>query len=330
MLTQHNDSQRTGATLTEYRLNPRSLRSGQFERLFDWEIDGQIYAQPLYVAGVPYGGRTIDMVIVATMANSVYAFEAPRADSDKAPSSEPLWHIDKKILGEPLAYNFFLMDWGLLGHNVAPLIGITSTPVVDRELGLLYVTAKSGSGGFLGFWKKAVNRLFAINIVTHDVEGITEVDGEVTAADGSKWRFDARHHMQRAGLLEVVERTGSADAARRLYLAFGSHQDTNPYHGWIFSYDATTLHPLGTYCVTCGHANASEMGGVWQAGGGPAADAAGNIYVITGNGSFDAGGVDRGSSFVKLDKDLHPLGSFTPANHRTGTNPPPPGDNQPG
>jgi hypothetical protein len=78
VLTQHNDSQRTGATLSEHRLTPQALRSGRFERLFDWEVDGQIYAQPLYVAGVPYGGRMIDMVIVATMANSVYAFWASR------------------------------------------------------------------------------------------------------------------------------------------------------------------------------------------------------------------------------------------------------------
>lgn len=316
VLTQHNDSQRTGATLTEHRLTPAALRSGNFERLFDWAVDGQIYGQPLYVAAVPYGGRTIDMVIVTTMANSVYAFEAPRPDSDDAPSAEPLWHVGPKVLGEPLAYNFFPMEWGLLGHNIAPLIGITSTPVVDRELGLLYVTAKSGSGGFLGFFKKAVTRLFAINIVTHEIEGVVDVDGEVTGADGGKWKFDARHHMQRAGLLEVVERNGPNDVKRRLYLAFGSHQDTKPYHGWIFSYDATTLQPLGVYCATCGHASGSEMGGIWQAGGGPAADAAGNIYVITGNGSFDASGGDRGSSFVKLDKDLRTIGSFTPANHR--------------
>ena len=306
VLTQHQDPQRTGANLHETRLSPVALRSGNFHRLFDWEVEGQIYAQPLYLADVPYGGRTIDLVIVATMANSVYAFEAPRPDSDIPPSTTPLWHVDKSVLGQPLSYNYFPMEWGLLGHNIAPLIGITATPVVDRRRGLLYVTAKSGSGGFFGFFKHAVNRLFAINLTTHEVEGSIDIAGEVTGADGNRWGFDSKYHLGRAALLEAND---------RIYLAFGSHQDTNPYHGWIFAYDADDLHRVAVYCATCGHKQTSLMGGIWQAGGGPVADAAGNVYVMTGNGSFEANGVDRGTSFLALDKDLRPLGSWTPATY---------------
>jgi hypothetical protein len=234
-LTQHNDAQRTGANLNEKDLTPKTVREGKFERLFDWEVDGQIYAQPLYVSDVPYQDgaqlRHINLVIVATTNNSVYAFEAPQENEDTPRSEKPLWQVDSSQLGRALPYDFFLIDWGVLGHNMKPKIGITATPVIDRQRGLVYVTVKSGFGGILSYLKPPNYRLFAIDLLSGKVVagvriGVPTTD---TRTDQPVIQFDAKHHLQRPALLED---------SGRIYLAFGSHQDTPPYHGWVFAYDA--------------------------------------------------------------------------------------------
>jgi hypothetical protein len=313
VLTQHGDAARTGANLFETRLKPDNVASGNFQRLFHWDVDGQIYGQPLYLSHVALAGRTINMVIVTTMNNSVYAFEAPAAQSDQQPSRDALWHVAKDKLGSPLPFNYFPIAWGILGYNIKPQIGIVSTPVVDRELGVVYVTAKSSSGGwFFGIGRHIHYKLFAIDLLSGKVKQSAEIMAQFKGADGVSTRFDPSRQMQRPGLLETHG---------QIYLAFASHQDTKPYHGWVMAYDATTLKQSAIYCTTCGHAQADECdasceGGIWQAGGGPVADRAGNVYVMTGNGSFDKGVYDLSTSFIKLDGGLHPLGSWTPPNYQ--------------
>jgi outer membrane protein assembly factor BamB len=313
VLTQHNDPQRSAANLNESILTPAAVKSGRFGLLFDWQVDGQIYAQPLYVSQVAYQGRTIDMVVVATMNNSVYAFEAPASNSAERPSPTPLWHVDKSRLGEPLPYNFMNMTLGvlgrigLIGHNISPLIGITSTPVIDRKRGRIYVVAKSGDQQHHYF-----NRLFALNLLDGRVEKQITIAGQVLDSVGAKIVFNSKMQLQRPGLLEAND---------RIYLGFGSHEDTKPYHGWVLAYDADSLAKVATYCTTCSRKTlhgrpASIEGGVWQAGGGLASDPDGNIIIITGNGTFDPATTDRGDSFIELDKNLAVLGSFTPSNYR--------------
>jgi hypothetical protein len=97
-------------------------------------------------------------------------------------------------------------------------------------------------------------------------------------------------HMQRPGLLLLNG---------LLYIAFGSHGDFDPYHGWVFAYDAATLKQRGAFCATPGGAKA----GIWQAGEGPVGDAAGNVYFGTGNGDSNpaaVGGPNLGESFIRL------------------------------
>jgi hypothetical protein len=325
--TQHNDAARSGAYLHETVLSPDSVNpkgggKGKFERLFDWEVDGQVYTQPLYVSQVPHPQKgLINIVVVATTNNSVYAFEAPAAGSDVQPNEGvPLWQVGSDQLGAPLPYDFFLIDWGVLGHNMKPQIGITATPVIDRQRGLVYLTVKTGTSGFLGIGSTAKYRLFALDLLGGQIVASVEVSATHDGPDGQT-RFDAKHHLQRPGLLEAND---------RIYLAFGSHQDTLPYHGWVLAYDADTLEALAAYCTTCDHPGSGDdcspscEGGIWQAGAGPASDQQGNIYVMTGNGSYnrDKGATDRGLSFIKLDKDLNVLGSWTPAEYeclnRTG------------
>src|SRR5258706_238948 len=109
---------RTGANWDEKELTPARVAGGRFHRLFDWQVDGQLYAQPLSLSQVPFQDDTKkNVVIAATANNSVYAFEAPKAGSDQLPAKSLLWHVDSGQLGRALPYDFFLIDWGILGHN---------------------------------------------------------------------------------------------------------------------------------------------------------------------------------------------------------------------
>ncbi len=81
-------------------------------------------------------------------------------------------------------------------------------------------------------------------------------------------------------------------------MAFASHEDYDPYHGWILAYNAATLQQTAVFNDT---PDGGE-GGIWQAGGGLTADASGNIYLMTGNGTTTApsGGSDYGEAFLKM------------------------------
>jgi hypothetical protein len=309
VLAQHGNSQRTGSYLSETILTPDRVQSGSFGRLFQWEVDGQIYGQPLYVSHIQVGGRMINMLFVTTMNNSIYAFEAPGSGSDTQPSAYPIWHVGNDVLGKPLPSRYFHMKDGIFGHNIEPLIGIVASPVIDRIHNRIFVTVKYGKRPPFAFHSEAHYGLFAFNLVTGDKINNVEIKkGQYKASNGSVGTFDPKFQLQRASLLEAND---------RVYLAFGSHQDTPPYHGWLMAYDAMTLQPISSYCVTCGHSSLplSNSGGIWQAGGGAASDSEGNIYVMTGNGSFDSSIGDLGTSFIKFDKDLKVLGSWTPPNH---------------
>jgi len=312
-LTQHQDESRSGANLHEKELQPSSVAGGGFHRLFDWPVDGQMYAQPLYLSQVPFkDGSKKNVVIAATANNSVYAFEAPQAGSDTPPARSQLWQVDSSQLGRALDYDFFLIDWGVLGHNIKPKIGITSTPVIDRERGLVYVSVKTGLPKPWSWVFEPRHRLFAIDLLTGDIVGYTTIAASDPGQGGAETTFDSMRQLQRASLLE------SGD---RIYLAYASHQDTPPFHGWVLAYEAQTLKQAAAYCTTCDFAGPNDCvgescgGGIWQAGTGPVADKDGNIYVMTGNGSFDPDKTDLGTSFIKLDRDLKVRGSWTPANY---------------
>jgi outer membrane protein assembly factor BamB len=132
VLTNRNDNARTGAALSETVLTPALLRSGRFGKLFTREVDGQVYAQPLFVEGLLIGGRKHNAVFVATAQNSVYAFDA----DDDQPQSGPLWKSGP--LGLPVPRSDVVGD-----TLIDPAIGIISTPVIDRASETIFVVAKS-------------------------------------------------------------------------------------------------------------------------------------------------------------------------------------------
>ena len=288
VLTQHNDPARTGANLVETILSPSSVRNGHFGKIFSLPVEGQIYAQPLVVANVDIPGKGVrNVVYVATMRNKIYAFDADNQDTT------PLW---KASLGTPMLYNQIPLDVpGLIDqYNIRPFIGVTSTPVVDPDRKRLYAVAKIAEDG-----QPIVNRLHAIDIATGAIEQKTDI---IIPKQGQEPSEVAREHLQRPALLL---------SKGKVYVAFGSHQDAAPLHyqGWLLVFDADTLELKQTFCVTPG----GLQGGIWQSGNGPAADNDGNVYIMTGNGSFNPGQRQFSDSFVKLSPDLSSVDWFTPA-----------------
>ena len=191
-------------------------------------------------------------------------------------------------------------------YNIRPYIGITSTPVIDRAKRLMFVVAKIAEPQCPGVDEATaacpvVNRIHAISIVTGEV--VRKADIQLPMQNPNVPARDvARRHLQRAALLL---------ANGRVYAAFGAHQDAPPFQGWLMSFDEDTLVPRDpVFCTTPG----GEMGGIWQAGNGPAVDEAGNLYLMTGNGTFDPEAKQFGGTLLKLSPSLTPEGWFAPAN----------------
>ncbi|MFY9908302.1 MAG: IPT/TIG domain-containing protein, partial [Candidatus Sulfotelmatobacter sp.] len=308
VLTQHNDNARTGQNLSETVLNTSNVNQGGFGKLFWRTVDGFIYAQPLYVPGLTIQGATHNVVYVATQHNSVYAFDA---DNPNAPA--PLWQVN---LGTPVPSEDICILTGDTNpsdcpyYDISPEIGITSTPVIDPVAGLIYVVSRTKNTSNSTYH----DYLHALDLTTGNeqlggpVEITAQVSGTGTGSDGGVLTFNPAYQHQRPSLLLV---NGS------LYLAFGSVGDIGTWNGWVMTYNASTLQQEAVFSVD---PDGSD-GGVWSAGQGPVADAAGNVYIMTGNGDFNAnvsGGRNYGDSFVKFSgSSLSVADYFTPYNQGT-------------
>jgi uncharacterized protein (TIGR03437 family) len=298
--TYRNNLARSGENLEETILTPKNVAPVQFGKLFSHPVDGQVYAQPLYLSSVPIPDRGIhNVVFIATAHDSVYAFDA---DSTAGPDASPLWQVSlaSAVEGERPA-----SAADVLGCNsITPEIGIIGTPVIDTGTGTLYVVALSiRSGSF-------VHRLHALDIATGSERAGSPVvidasvpgtgDGLSTATTSVP--FHPYLYKNRAGLLLL---NGV------VYTAWGSHCDTGPYHGWIIGYDAKDLRQVSVFNSSPNAWQAS----FWMGGAAPAADSDGNIYVVSGNGLFDAQ-TSFGDSFLKLAStgSLAVADYFTPFN----------------
>ena len=287
ILTANGGNDRANANLQETRLSPATVSASRFGKLTSLAGDGQIYAQPLYVSGFSIGGATLNVLFVATMHNSVYAYDADSA------SHAPLWQVN---LGPSVPAPFLFGQYGDIGGEV----GILGTPVIDLQRSVIYVVTDTLENGAAAFF------LHALDLATGNeklggparIQGAVQGSGSGGAADGTI-AFNPAQHIQRPSLLLV---NGA------VHVAFGSHGDQSPYHGWLMSYDAGDLtRHLGTYMSTPN----GDGGAFWQSGRGPAADGQGNIYGITGNGDYD-GVRNFAQSFVKLaGAPPARIGSFT-------------------
>jgi outer membrane protein assembly factor BamB len=333
VLTQHNDNVRSGANLQESKLNTTNVNVNDFGLLASRQVVGRTYAQPLYVSGVMIAGKARNVVYVATMNNWVYAFDA----DDLSPGAGPLWK--RQVDPHPVPSGFYGLTYHDISNNTDDPIGILSTPVVEPAANTIYLVAASYDpavlGGPVAQAPSAFKQLlFALDLSTGELRpptagslnpvpiagsapgvgyrdgkevgaGVTvhktadgasvdvTVDGKkMTVVDAANGRviFNPMQHLQRPALLLL-------DGL--LYIAFGSHGDFDPYHGWVFAYEAASLKQRGIFCATPG----GSEGGIWQAGEGPVDDRHGNVYFGSGNGDSDPAAVigpNLGESFIRL------------------------------
>jgi hypothetical protein len=310
VLTQHNDLQRTGWNDQETRLNTKNVKAGSFAKLFSYTVDDQIYAQPLVVTGVNIPATGIrNVVFVATVNNSVYAFDA---DSVRA---NPYWKINLSPSGTRPPKNTDMT--GACGGNnnykdFSGNIGIVGTPVIDKTAQTIYLVTRSLTTDGTNIFSQY---LHALDITTgaersgSPVSITAQVNGNGPDNVNGVITFNAQKQNQRPGLLLL---NGI------VYIGYASHCDWQPYHGWLLGYDATTLQQKAVYNTTPGGSEA----GIWMSGAGPAADQAGNIYVSSGNGTVGVGNnqaniTNRGESLLKLipsGNTLTVADFFTPKN----------------
>ncbi len=304
VLTYHNDNARSGLNPFETTLTPANVNSTTFGKLFSYPVDGYIYAQPLYVpcVSIPLIGVR-NVVYVVTEHDSVYAYDADGL------SSQPLWHTS---FINPAAGITTVPSADVDSRDIVPEIGITGTPVIDPS-GTLYVVSKIKDNG------QYFQQLHAIDITTgSERTSSPQVIAPRVAGRGDghlpngRIPFNALRQNQRAGLAEV---------GGKIFVAFASHGDNRPYHGWVLGFNARTLALSTVYIDTPG----GSEGGIWQGGNGIAPDFANAIYFVSGNGTFDAnaGGLDYGDSAIKLSaaaltqkRVLRPTDYFTPYNQR--------------
>ena len=295
----HNDNMRTGQDLNETVLTPSNVKSTTFGKLFSYPLDSLTLASPVYIQNVNISGQGYhNIVIVATEHDSVYAFDADGR------SSSPLWHVNftnpaAGVTTVPAA------DTGETA-DIPNEIGITSTPVIDPTTGTVYVVAKTKEVS--GSTTTYVQRLHALDIATgaekpnSPVVIQASVPGSGNGSSGGTLTFNPLRENQRTGLLL---------ANGIVYFGFSSHGDNEPFHGWVFGYNASTLQRVMVYCTTPN----GDDGGVWMDGDGIATDATGSLYFISGDGLMDAntGGGDYGDSFLRLSTSGTVQDYFSPS-----------------
>ncbi len=312
-LTWHYDNTRQGANTNETILTPANVNVGSFGKLFSYTLDGHVYAQPLILAGVSIPGKGVhNVVYVATQHNSVYAFDA---DSNAGATGGLLWHTNMGT-SAVTPNNDYGNRYGPY-HDINPEVGITGTPVIDPVSGTIYFDVFTHEGS------QYFHRIHALDVATGaersyaPVVVSASVPGVGVGSSGGVLRLSPIQHLQRPALTLV---NGI------LFVVFTGYADTDPYHGWVLGYEASTLRQLTNYIFNTSPnsttaawgPNAGECG-IWMAGNGLCVDANTNLYFEVGNGPFNAnvaGGTEYGDSFVKLavSNTLAVADYFTPNN----------------
>jgi hypothetical protein len=275
--TFHYDNSRTGQNTQETILTPANVNSGQFGKLFSVALDGYVYAQPLYMARVTMNGGMHNVLYVATEHDSLYAIDAD--------DGTLYWQLS---FINPSSGVTTVPSGDVACGSLVPEIGITSTPVIDPGTGTIYlVTVTKENGSYF-------QRLHAIDLVNHaekfggPVVIAATVNGSGAGNSNDEITFNP---------LTLINRPGLLLENGHVVIAWASYCDNPPYQGWVISYSAATLAQEAVMNAAPNGADA----GVWMSGDGVAADANGNIFFATGNGTYDGtASSDYGDSIIKL------------------------------
>jgi hypothetical protein len=279
--TYHFDNSRDGLNAQETALTPANVTSATFGKIQSFQGDGKVDAQPLYLAGLNVSGAATNVFYMATEHGSVYAFNAD--------TGAQLWKISLLGNGESPSD-----DHGC--GQITPEIGITSTPVIDRAKGAIFVVAMSKDAK--GAYHQRLHGLSlttGVELAGSPVEITGSYPGTGAGSANGMVPFSPGQYAERAGLLLV---NGT------IYLSWTSHCDIGLYTGWVMAYSESTLQQTAILNLT---PNGSD-GSIWMSGNGLAADAVGNVYFLDANGtldtSFDSNGFpvrqDYGNAIVKL------------------------------
>jgi hypothetical protein len=281
VLTAQYGNGRTGANMQESVLTSSNVNSAEFGRLFSRAVDGPIYALPLLVTQFNVPGKGLcDIVIVATLANSVYAF-----DADNPSQSQPYWQIN---LGTPLYTGSLFLG---------PTVGILATPVIDRTTNTIYLTAMINNSGDVGIY------LFALDLATGNLK-FNSPQRTVLPLSTGQQAVDATNWYQRAGLLLSNNTVYTA-------YTYVSNDGLTTEHGFVQAFQSDDL---SVRLASWESSPNTPHGGVWQAGRGLAADASGNLFIVTADGEWN-GTTDYGNSVVELAPSTLAVQSyFTPLN----------------
>ena len=281
VITYHYDNQRTGQNLTEVTLTPANVTSSTFGKVGEFAVDGQIDGQALFLSQLAIPGQgNKDVLYVATENDSVYAVDA---QSISGSSATVLWKKSVLAAGESPATS-------LPCGNISPN-GITATPVIDRSRNAIYVEAMSQNS--VG---NIIHRVHALDLTNGNelFGGPTTITATYRGTGGNSSggvvTFLPQVQHDRAALLE---------SGNVIYTAWsGLYGDCGAYSAWVIAFDAGTLKQSAAIDLVPNNSG----GGMWMGGGGPAADASGNVYVISGNGFGDTPGTNSsfGNSFVRL------------------------------
>ncbi len=319
VLTYHDNNARTGADLTETTLTPADVNSAGFGKVGFLAVDGKVDAQPLVKTGVAIAAQgTHEVVYVATENDSVYAFDAQ--------SGAVLWHdgpsSGSQALLCPNETPVPASDYN--SDQVSPLIGITSTPVIDPATNAIYVVAMSKSvvNGTTTYYQ----RIHALDLGTgadlvapKSIDRSISVPGKGPGGNGTSVFFDPKQYDERDAL------TLSNGV---IYTGWASHSDEAPYTGWIIGFNASNLGVAGVLNIdpngtpSASNSIGQSGGSFWNSGGGFAADASGNLFNISANGPFDPKSGDYGDSYLKLStaSGLSVADYFAPSNQQALSN----------
>ena len=263
--TQHNDNGRTGHNNNETVLNTTTVNATQFRKLFSLLVDDEVYAQPLVMGNFEISGAKHNVVFIATVSNTLYAFDGDNGNL--------YWKKNYTVNGmrTPMAGDV-KSTWCTPYLNITANIGIIGSPVIDSLSKTIYFVARSTDGIIFKQHLHAVDLTTGNEKLNSPVEITAQTAGKGDASNNDKVSFDPLRNNQRQGLALV---NGV------VYISYASHCDLNPFHGWVLGYDAKNLQQQYVYNTTPD----GEEGGIWQSGMGIAADESGNLYIVTGNGT---------------------------------------------